>query len=239
MVALVNGRDWLTRLGGMIRFWADTLDRPARLRPMGALMSIEPKATEPRWAVPPVGGWTADDLDTLPNLPPHTELIDGSLVFMSPQTFFHSWAVDFFTWQLRSLAPPELQVVREFTIDIDGYNRPEPDVIVFDSEVVPEPERTRFPAESVHLAIEVMSPESRTRDRETKPVKYARVKIPHFWRVENHDGRAVVYVFELEPATGVYTSTGIFHDRLKVSVPFPVDLDLTEITPRRRAADPR
>lgn len=27
-------------------------------------MSIEPEASEPRWAVPPVGGWTADDLDT-------------------------------------------------------------------------------------------------------------------------------------------------------------------------------
>ena len=70
-----------------------------------------------------------------------------------------------------------------------------------------------------------------TRDRETKPVKYARAKIPHYWRVEDVDGRAVVYVFELEPATGAYTSTGIFHDRMKVSVPFPVDLDLARIKP--------
>lgn len=46
----------------------------------------------------------------------------------------------------------------------------------------------------------------------------------------------MVYVFEREPATGAYTSTGIFHDRMKVSVPFAVDLDLTAITPRRRAA---
>ncbi|MEV0007401.1 Uma2 family endonuclease [Streptomyces sp. NPDC051840] len=200
-------------------------------------MSIEPEAPEPRWAVPPVGGWTADDLDTLPNLPPHTELIDGSLVFVSPQTLFHSRAVDFFNWQLQSLAPTELEVVREFTIDIDRYNRPEPDVIIVNGEVIQDPEQTRFPAESVRLAIEVVSPESRSRDRETKPVKYARAKIPHFWRVENHDGRAVVYVFELEPATGAYTSTGIFHDRMKVSVPFDIDLDLTAITARRRGAE--
>lgn len=46
-------------------------------------MSIEPAAPEPRWAVPPVGGRTADDLDTLPNLPPHTELIDGSLAIVT------------------------------------------------------------------------------------------------------------------------------------------------------------
>lgn len=88
------------------------------------------------------------------------------------------------------------------------------------------------------LAVEVVSDESLTRDRETKPVKYARARIPHCWRVENRDGRAVVYVFELEPSTGAYTSTGIFHDRMKVSVPFTVDLDLTAITSRRRAAAP-
>ncbi|MET9463443.1 Uma2 family endonuclease [Streptomyces sp. NPDC006544] len=196
---------------------------------MGALMN-----PEHRWPIPPPGGWTADDLDTLPNLPPHTELIDGSLVFVSPQTLFHSRAVSFFEWQLQSLAPPGLEVVREFTIDIDRHNRPEPDVIVVDEDVVDDGNQTRFPAGSVLLAIEVVSPESIDRDREAKPLKYARAGITHFWRVENKDGRAVVYVFEREPATGAYTSTGIFHDRLKVSVPFPVDLDLTEITPKRR-----
>ncbi|MEV3928728.1 MULTISPECIES: Uma2 family endonuclease [unclassified Streptomyces] len=201
-------------------------------------MSIEPEAPQPRWAVPPVGGWTADDLDTLPNLPPHTELIDGSLVFVSPQTLFHTRAVDFFNWQLQSLAPPELEVVREFTIDIDFQNRPEPDVVVVRADAVESLRQTRFPASSVLLAIEVVSDESVTRDRETKPVKYARARVPHYWRVENQDGRAVVYVFELEPATGAYTSTGIFHDRMKVSTPFSVDLDLTAIVSRGRAARP-
>ncbi|MFD8822809.1 Uma2 family endonuclease [Streptomyces sp. NPDC059605] len=202
-------------------------------------MSVGPEAPEPRWAVPPVGGWTADDLDTLPNLPPHTELIDGSLVFVSPQTLFHSRAVSFFEWQLQSLLPHDLEVVREFTVDIDIQNRPEPDVVVVRAEVVEGLTQTRFPADGVLLAIEVVSEESVTRDRETKPVKYARARIPHYWRVENHDDRAVVYVFELEPSTGAYTSTGIFHDRMKVSVPFPVDLDLTAITAHRRAAEPQ
>ncbi|MFI9492474.1 Uma2 family endonuclease, partial [Streptomyces halstedii] len=182
-------------------------------------MSVEPEAPEPRWAVPPVGGWTADDLDTLPNLPPHTELIDGSLVFMSPQTVFHERAIDYLKWQLQSLAPLDLEVFREFTIDVDFQNRPEPDVVVVRADAVESLRQTRFPAESVLLAVEVVSDESVTRDRETKPVKYARARIPHYWRVENQDGRAVVYVFELEPATGAYTSTGIFHDRMKGRFP--------------------
>ncbi|MFJ4705050.1 Uma2 family endonuclease [Streptomyces anulatus] len=204
---------------------------------MGAPTSIEPAASEPRWAVPPEGGWTADDLDTLPNLPPHTELIDGSLVFACPQTLFHSWAITFFGEHLRAAAPAALETLSRFTIDVDRYNRPEPDVIVVPRSVVRSMDQTRVPGLSVALAIEVVSHETLTRDRETKPVKYARATIPHYWRVENHDGRAVVYVFEREPATGAYTSTGIFHDRMKVSVPFPVDLDLTAIAPRRRAAD--
>lgn len=47
----------------------------------------------PDWLRPPPGGFTADDLDRLRDLPPHTELIDGSLVFASRQTRFHLLAM--------------------------------------------------------------------------------------------------------------------------------------------------
>ncbi|MFB8394174.1 Uma2 family endonuclease [Streptomyces yangpuensis] len=200
-------------------------------------MSVDPETPEqepaPHWPVPPAGGWTADDLDRLPNLPPHTELIDGSLIFVSPQTRFHMRALRFFEWQLESLVPDGLEVMREFTVDIDRRNRPEPDVLVVDEELARGTEQqTRVPAASVRLAIEVVSPDSIERDRATKPATYARAGIPHYWRVENKNDRAVVYVFELEPATRAYVATGIFHDRLKVSVPFPIDLDLTTMRPK-------
>jgi hypothetical protein len=42
----------------------------------------------------------------------------------------------------------------------------------------------------------------------------------------------VVYVYELDPATRAYALTGIYHDRLKVSVPFLIDVDLGAITGR-------
>lgn len=48
----------------------------------------------PDWLRPPPGGFTADDLDRLPDLPPHTELIDASLVLVSPQSRFHSVVID-------------------------------------------------------------------------------------------------------------------------------------------------
>jgi hypothetical protein len=37
-------------------------------------------------------------------------------------------------------------------------------------------------------------------------------------------------VDELDSATGSYAVTGIFHDRVKLTVPFPIDLELGELT---------
>jgi Protein of unknown function (DUF820). len=82
----------------------------------------------------------------------------------------------------------------------------------------------------VLLAVEVVSPDSHMRDRERKPQLYARAGIPHYWRVERSDDwRPVVYVYEIDPATEAYVITGIHHDRLKLTVPFDIDIDLAEI----------
>lgn len=185
----------------------------------------------PDWLIPPEDGFTADDLDNMPGLPPHTELIDGSLVFMSPQKYFHMLAVDLLAYGLRTLTPGHLRVVREMSVILGKRDRPEPDISVVRAEAVTAgAEETGYQASDVVLAVEVVSPDSVERDREVKPRKYAQAGIPHFWRVEKAEGRRpVVYVFELDPATMTYAVTGVHHDRLKVGVPFAVDIDLTEI----------
>jgi hypothetical protein len=55
----------------------------------------------PDWAVPPPGGFTAEDLDRLTDLPPHTELIDGSLAFVGPQAIFRTLMMDLLVAQGR------------------------------------------------------------------------------------------------------------------------------------------
>jgi len=191
-------------------------------------MTAEPL---PAWVFPPPGGFTADDLDRIPDLPPHTELIDGSLVFVSPQRSFHTLVMDLLVPALRSLAPDALRVRREMTITINKTNRPEPDISILRAEAVSaEADETGYDAADVVLSAEVVSPESEDRDRERKPQLYAKAGIPHFWRVEKGNGRRpVVYVYELDPATGSYVPSGIHHDRLKLTVPFDIDIDLTEI----------
>ncbi len=91
------------------------------------------------------------------------------------------------------------------------------------------PDQTSYEAEDVLLVVEVVSPDSEERDRKRKPQLYAEADIPNFWRVENNSGRPTVYVYELDPATKAYALTGIHHDRLKLSLPFKIDIDLTEI----------
>ncbi|MEU6631345.1 Uma2 family endonuclease [Streptomyces parvus] len=193
-------------------------------------MTAEPTtAHSSRWPVPPQDGYTVDDLFTLPDLPPHTELIDGSLVFVSPQRLFHSTMIDLLMTGLRSTAPPEVRVRREMTVVLDRRNAPEPDVSVVRTEAITGLDVTRYQAADVLLAVEVVSPDSEARDREAKPHKYATAGIPHFWLVEmtGTDQHPVVRVYELDPVTKAYALTGIHHDRLKTGVPFPVDVDIS------------
>ncbi|MFZ3558016.1 Uma2 family endonuclease [Streptomyces sp. BH055] len=205
---------------------------------MGALMMStaadnEPQPPQPQsaWPTPPLGGWTADDLDTIPGLPPHAEMIDGGLFLVSPQTVFHMTTLRLLENALVSQAPTELFVVREMTTKLDRRNRPEPDLMVVPDSAVSAPRQTWFDPEDVRLAVEIVSDDSVERDREVKPRKYAAARIRHFWRVEENDGKPVVYVYELDPSTRTYAVTGIHHDRLKLSVPFDLDIDLA---PRRR-----
>lgn len=183
----------------------------------------------PAWAVPPPGGFTADDLDRLTALPPHTELIDGSLVFVSPQAAFHALTMYVLEDALHRAAPEHLRVRREMTVTLGLRQRPEPDLLVIRAGADPGPKGTAYQAADVVLVVEVVSPDSEERDRKRKPQLYAEAGIRHFWRIENDSSRPIVYTYELDPATHSYVPTGIHHDRVKMTVPFDIDIDLTRI----------
>jgi Uma2 family endonuclease len=183
------------------------------------------------WPVPPPDGYTVDDLFTLPDLPPHTELIDGSLVFVSPQRRLHANVIDLLVTGLRSSLPAEFRVSREMTVVLDKHNGPEPDVSVVRTDAITGPGQTSYQAEDVLLAVGVVSPDSESRDRTTKPHKYARSGIPHFWRVEEDGvaGRPIVHVYELDPMTEAYVHMGVHRDRIEIDKPYAIDIDLTAV----------
>ncbi|WP_243639012.1 Uma2 family endonuclease [Streptacidiphilus pinicola] len=194
---------------------------------MGATMTVAPPNT-PTWPVPPEDGWTAGDLDRLPDLPPHTELLDGNLVFMSPQRNFHIYAIRLLEYGLLAARPPELAVIREMTVTLGKRDRPEPDLMIVPKAAVIDDQQSDYRPEDVLLAVEVVSPDSVERDRDVKPRKYAGAGFPHYWRVENEKGELAVHVFEREEATGSYAPQGIFRGRLTLELPFPIDIDLAD-----------
>ncbi|QVQ52663.1 Uma2 family endonuclease [Spiractinospora alimapuensis] len=186
----------------------------------------EPAASLPNWLAAPPGGWTADDLDHLPGAAPrHVELLDGVLVVRWVQRSFHARVMMRLGAALDAAAPPGVRVEPEMTIKLGHRQRPEPDVVVF-HEPVRDASRTYLLPEDVLLVVEIVSPESEERDRETKPLKYAKAGIRHFWRVEEENARPVVHVYELDDTTGQYVATGIERGRLRLSVPFAVDIDV-------------
>ncbi|WP_429423876.1 Uma2 family endonuclease [Nocardia sp. GAS34] len=187
----------------------------------------------PDWVIPPPGGFTVDAFLQLRNLPRHTELIDGSLIFVSPQVKWHRKVIDHLRRELDLQAPENMRADREMAVKLGVRQMPEPDVLVVTAEALDrgEPDSYYF-AEDVILAVEVVSKDSEERDRETKPAKYGKAEIQHYWRVERNGHAPVVYAYELDPATNCYGLLGIFHDRLKLAVPFPVDIDLN-LSPER------
>ncbi|MGW0927914.1 Uma2 family endonuclease [Streptomyces sp. NPDC002644] len=181
--------------------------------------------------VPPrPSGWEADDLDHLPQAPRHTELIDGALIFtLAPQRSWHARLVENMTFTLRREAPAGFEAEREMTVRLDRKSRPEPDILV--STAAYDPDRTWYGPDEVTLVVEVVSEESADRDRSLKPFKYAQAGIAHFWRVEDEAGAPTVHTYELDMMTRTYVPTGIHRGRLKVSVPFPLDIDLDDLVP--------
>jgi Uma2 family endonuclease len=187
--------------------------------------------TLPGWMSPPrPEGWFAEDLDSLPDAPRHTELIDGALVFMmSPQRNWHRRVINRLDRILGEQAPAGIEVNSEMTVRLDDRNRPEPDVIA--STASAGPDATWYEAADVVLAVEVVSPESEYRDLTVKPNKYATAGIKHFWRIEDEDGNAstVVYVYELDDMTRTYAPVGIFREAVKLERPFPIELDVRTV----------
>ncbi|WP_051072827.1 Uma2 family endonuclease [Nocardiopsis valliformis] len=191
----------------------------------------------PDWFRTPPGGWTADDMDHLPPEAPRMELIDGSLVLFSPGPRFHSRVKARLAQEIESSVPTGVDVLTGMTMKLGKHQRPEADLVVYRFD--PESDAdwwsdTHIPPEDVLLVGEVVSPQTQDRDRTTKPMKYAAAGIPHFWRIEREESGPAIHVFELDGTKDPrYVPITIARERLKLNVPFPIDIDVKALTGRR------
>jgi len=151
---------------------------------------------------------TADDFERLPHVEGfRLELWEGNLIVAAAaQRAWHSEMA----FRLSTLFRRQgLRTAMEVGVVVGRRGVPAPDVTVFRDGVEVDLDRSQFPAEDVFRVVEIVSPDSRDRDRVDKPVTYARAGIPEYWIVEQASDsfEAVVHEYRLTPTADgdVYT----------------------------------
>ncbi|GAA3615795.1 Uma2 family endonuclease [Kineosporia mesophila] len=180
----------------------------------------------PEWIINP-DGFTVEEFFELPDLPRHTELIDGRLVFLSPQSNFHAAAIQLLEHGLSRDRPDTLRIRIDVGLKLGPKKLVYPDILILPVEAAGDFTRNAFAPDDAGLVVEVVSVTSEDHDRKLKALLYAASGIRNFWLVEKEDGKPVVYVHELDPATTSYRLTGVHRERLVLTEPFDIDIDLT------------
>ncbi|RKN44285.1 Uma2 family endonuclease [Micromonospora endolithica] len=182
---------------------------------------------------PPEGGWTTDDLDALPEDGRRRELLDGVLLMSPSPTRTHQIIAGRLMVALEADCPDEYDVTQGVEVRINRTRSFVPDVLVTTS-VAAVREPSRYEPHEVVLAVEIVSPSSRSIDRVLKPALYAQAGIPFYWRIETEDGALQVVTYRIDAVNEVYVETGRWAKFLDTGEPFPINLPISRITPRAR-----
>ncbi|MEU7141202.1 Uma2 family endonuclease [Nocardia sp. NPDC046473] len=157
------------------------------------------------------------------------ELEDGVAVMMASASMWHNRVLRRLTVAMEALCPVDLSVEMEQSIELADDFAPIPDILVIESAAA-NPAENVLPKEAVRLAVEIVSPGTRRKDRWIRPMDYAAAGIPNYWRIESENFEPVVYAFQLDEATKLYepsTPTPMHNGWLRTSVPFDMDIELT------------
>lgn len=172
--------------------------------------------------------WTVDDVASLPE-DLHYELINGRLALSPSPMPFHQFVGNEILYALRTRRPREFFLSTDQSILVDSRNEPRPDVVVMRRTGA---NRTPVLAADVLLVVEVISPESTTRDRQDKRKLYAYAGIPTYWIVDPLAERVTFTQLLLSPG-GAYHQHVQTDGLVTIDQPWEVTLDLPEWTRER------
>ncbi|WP_458687375.1 Uma2 family endonuclease [Nocardia tengchongensis] len=172
------------------------------------------------------GGLTVADLRAGYDPGFRFELEDGVAVMMASATRWHNRVQRHLANAMEAVCPPHLSVEVEQAIEISDDFAPVPDILVIDMDAA-LPEANVYPKSAVHLAVEIVSPGTRRKDRMIRPMDYARAGIPYFWRIESEDFEPTVYTFRLDETTGQYSPVDVHRKLLRTTEPFDMEIELT------------
>lgn len=152
-------------------------------------------------ALPPVDGLTRADLDAMPDDGRRYELIDGVIVVSAAPGPRHQTAVLRLAILLDSACPRDLQVfVAPLDVDLAPNSVVEPDVLVAARSQL----TTKDLAGPPQLAVEVLSPSTRSVDLLLKKARYERAGCPSYWVLDPGSDQAEVTLTAWELVDGAY-----------------------------------
>lgn len=157
------------------------------------------------------------------------EIVDGMVLVSPSASKRHNRLARLLANALDAAAGPDWNADTDFDVRLQDVplNNRRPDVTVYRAETI---DVTPTRPEHVLLVVEVVSPGSETTDRVVKTDQYAKAGIQFYWRVEQAvTGAPLVYTYILDPAVGRYRDGDVFAGIVKLTAPFPIEIDLGAI----------
>ena len=181
------------------------------------------------WSPDPIrqrlANFSLEDVLNLPDDAPRVELRDGVMIVVPSPTFAHHDIANLLWLWFRQNAPEKFQVGTALGVALGWQDSLEPDVLLFRAPVAET--NHFFLPEQVAIAVEVVSPGTKRRDRFEKPVDYALAGVTHFWRIEQDP----VHVFAYDLVDGRYELVADSDTELVLSAPFEIRLPIRDVTP--------
>lgn len=158
------------------------------------------------------------------------ELLDGTVITMSPQNTPHAATVNRLNYQLMKLCGPEVYIRVQSPVVLDEYNQPEPDVVLCAPDPVDYADAHPRP-EQIFLIIEVAEASVR-QDRQHKARLYASNGIPHYWVVELRRRR--IEAMTSPDSDGQYRRVRAFRAGQTLTLPHGQRIAVSDILPPKR-----
>ena len=161
--------------------------------------------------------FSREKLRDLPDDGHRYEMFDGTLIVSPSPRYDHQVAVGNLYFQLRLGCPTGFQVLTApFDVSLDEENVLQPDLIVAPKSAFTDRDLPTAPL----LAVEVLSPSTRSLDLTMKKDKLAHAGCPHYWIVDV--GEPSMTAWNLVNGAYVTAAEVSGNDPFTVTEPFPV-----------------
>ena len=169
--------------------------------------------------------YTLEDVLKLPEDAPRVELRDGVMIVVPSPTGRHQNIGNLLWLWLRQYAPDKFAAFTAVGVLVSHKDTFEPDVVLLRLPV--DDTNHYYDARQVVIAVEVVSPGTKRRDRLDKPAEYGAAGIPHFWRIEQDP----IHVFAYDLGKNGYELAADATEELVLKAPFDIRLPIRDITP--------